>query len=67
MLDAKIVPALRVAIKKAPLCVVRHSFRITKFHSSRLDWHLLLVATEAKIKDKQPLGSDKKESYQFVE
>jgi len=52
MLGAKIVLALRVVAEKAPLCVagmdagqerkqdarsfVRHSFRITKLHSSRL-------------------------------
>jgi len=55
MLGAKIVPALRVAAEKAPLCVVRHSFRITKLHSSRLDWHLS-VTTEVNVKDKQTLA-----------
>jgi hypothetical protein len=40
MLGTKMIPALRVATEKAALFVVRHSFRITKFHPSRLDWHL---------------------------
>ena len=37
-IDKKVVPALRVVAPKAPLCVARRSFGITKLHSSRLDW-----------------------------
>ena len=37
-LGGKIAPALRVEPEKAPLCVARRSFGVTKCLSSCLDW-----------------------------
>jgi len=34
----KMGPALRVASEKAPRCVARRLFGVTKLRSSRLDW-----------------------------
>jgi len=38
-LGRKIAPALWVVPEKAPYCVIRRSFGVTKLLSSRLAWH----------------------------
>ncbi|MCW8907148.1 MAG: hypothetical protein OQL28_07850, partial [Sedimenticola sp.] len=39
-LGGKMTPALRVAAKKAPLCVAPRYFGATKARLARLDWHI---------------------------
>ena len=52
-------PALRVEAKKAPLCVARHLFGITKPRFSRLDGRFFSHNSGNSISDNRPtLGFD---------
>lgn len=48
-------PALRVVSNKAPLVVARHSFGMTKFLSSRLDWRFISHNSGNRIDLNRPL------------
>ena len=50
-LEAKMAPALRVVAKKALLRVARHSFGVTKPHSSRLDERFFSHNSDNSISD----------------
>jgi len=51
---AKIVPALRVVTEKAPLCVSRRLFRITKRCSFCLDWRFFSSQQRRRWKINKP-------------
>ncbi|AKH69281.1 hypothetical protein IMCC21906_01604 [Spongiibacter sp. IMCC21906] len=47
-------PALRVEAKKAPLCVARRLFGMTKLLSSRRDWRFFSLNSDNPISVNRP-------------